>query len=198
MIEDPRARVAQLLQRLGEGDQAVGHELLPLVYDELRQLAAQVFASQQRGHTLQATALVHEAYLKLLGNEGRGTPWAGQRHFFSVAATAMRQVLMDYARGARRIKRGEGAQRVTLDLGAIHEPQADPDSGREVDLIDLSDALDDLESAAPRIARVVELRYLCGLTVEEVAAEMQLTERTVFKDWRAGRAMLRRRLVGEP
>lgn len=193
---NPQA-VTRLLERINEGDRTAEEELLPLVYGELRALANQVFQGRGNQPTLQATALVHEAYLKLLGSgaatsDGRRA-WSGRAHFFAVAARAMRNVLADSARRASRLKRGGGAERVTLS-----DIEHDEETGQDtvVDLLDLHEALEALESANPRIARVVELRFLGGLTVEELALEMGVSERSVFKDWRAGRALLRRMLDG--
>ena len=176
---------------MNDGDRTAADELLPMVYDELRGLAGKVFARRGDQHTLQATALVHEVYLKLIGSRESRKAWSDRVHFFAVASTAMRRVLTDYARTANRVKRGGGAHRITLDESLVEGPAKEA-----IDLVALNDALEDLEEASPRIARVVELRYLCGLTVEEVAQELGVAERTVFKDWRSGRAHLRRFLGG--
>ena len=182
--------VTQLLDRINSGDRAALEELLPLVYDELHAMAGRFFVGSGQGQTLQATALVHEAYVKLLGADGHRKAWDGRGHFFAVAATAMRRVLTDYARRAGASKRGGGAARVTL--GAVDEDvQHQPDH----DLLDLHDALEELEQSNARIARVVELRFLSGMTVEEVACELALSDDSVYKDWRAGRAFLKRRLA---
>lgn len=181
-----------LLDRINAGDESASSELLPLVYDELHALASKLFPAQGAAQTLQATALVHEAYLKLLRSQGERKDWDGRRHFFAVAATAMRRVLTDYVRKGQTSKRGGGAHRVTLSDAEV--PGTD---GIEFELFDLHEALEELEAVSPRIARVVELRFFSGMTVEEVAEELGVTERSVFKDWRAGRAILGRRLSSD-
>jgi len=184
--------VTQLLERINAGDASASDLLLPLVYDELRQLAAAVFARRD-ARTLQATALVHEAFLKLLGPGGQRNDWSGRRHFFAVAAIAMRRVLSDYVRDGQRLKRGGGEARQTIHDGLAEDAEV----GREMDLFDLDAALTELEQAMPRIAHVVKLRFFAGMTVEEVAQQLSITERSVYKDWRTGRAWLRTRLDGE-
>lgn len=176
---DPH-HVTRLVQRLGDGDAAVAEELLPLVYEELRAVAARLFARQPNGHTLQPTAVVHEAWLKLAGND---QGWEGRSHFFSVAARAMRQVLTDSARARRTDRRGEGWHRVTFDDQLSGQP-------RDYDLVDLDDALVRLAQANERYARVVELRLFAGLSLPEIAAVMQVTPRTIQLDWRAASAYL--------
>lgn len=182
--------VTLLLDRINSGDRAALEELLPLVYDELHAMAGRFFTGKVQGQTLQATALVHEAYVKILGAEGDRKAWDGRGHFFAVAATAMRRVLTDYARRSSAAKRGGGAARVTLG-GVDEDVQHQPDH----DLLDLHEALEELEQSNARIARVVELRFLSGMTVDEVAVELQLSDDSVYKDWRAGRAFLKRRLA---
>jgi RNA polymerase sigma factor (TIGR02999 family) len=186
-------QVTLLLDRINSGDRQALDELLPLVYGELHAMAARFFVGAGAGQTLQATALVNEAYVKLLGSTGNRKAWAGRGHFFAVAATAMRRVLTDYSRRAGAAKRGGGAARITL--GQLDEDtQHRPDH----DLLDLHDALEELERSNERIARVVELRFLSGMTVEEVAVELGLSDDSVYKDWRAGRAFLKRRLAPAP
>ncbi len=170
-----------LVQRLGNGDAAVAEELLPLVYDELRAVANRMFARQPGNHTLQPTALVHEAWLKLAG-ASRG--WETRGHFFSVAARAMRQVLMDSARARRADRRGKGWQRVTFDENLTQ-------ARAEYDLVDLDDALQRLAQANERHARVVELKLFAGLSLPEIADVLGVTARTIQLDWRAASAWLR-------
>lgn len=191
----PESPVTLLLERINQGDRSANDELLPMVYAELRDLAGRVFGPRRNGQLLQATALVHEAYLKLLGSTGTRAPWDGRRHFFAVAATAMRRILTDQARSAATSKRGGDQQRITLlNLGQEDAADAGDREDLQLDLLDLNAALEELERASPRIGRIVELRFLAGMTVEEVAQELQVTERAVYKDWRAGRALLRARM----
>ncbi len=177
-----------LLARVGAGDSAAAHELLPLVYEQLRAMAGSYFRGQPADHTLQPTALVHEAYLKLVhipdGN------WENRVHFCAVAATAMRQILHDRARRRRAAKRGGDAKRVPLD-----EMEA-PSGGQPVDMVALDDALERLAALDARQARIVELRFFGGLTVEQVAHVLEVSTRTVEKDWRRTRAWLSRELSG--
>jgi len=189
MSEPTPPPITELLVRLGRGERSASDELLPLVYEELHGVAKRVFAPQAGAHTLQATALVHEAYLKLLGNDGERV-WKDRRHFFAVAATAMRRILIDHARLRGALKRGDRANRVTLSENV----QGDDIS---YDLLDLGAALDELGDSRERVARVVELRFFGGLTIDEVAEELGVTDRTVQLDWRAGRAWLRKRLGEE-
>ena len=179
-------QVTLLLKRLSDGDLPAGEELLPLIYDELRALASGIFRHQTPGHTLQPTALVHEAWLKVGGER----EWDGRQHFFAVAARAMRQVLTDHARRARTEKRGGGRRHVTLDL----------DEGDGVasgfDLVELDDALEKLGRANERYLRIFELRQLAGLSSEEIAKILDVTPRTVQLGWRAVRAFLTKELGG--
>ncbi len=178
--------MTELVRRLGGGDPGVAEELLPLVYDELRAVAQGLFARQPHGHTLQPTALVHEAWLKLAGSR---QDWETRSHFFSVAARAMRQVLTDYARARRTDRRGKGWQKVTFADQLASDRQ-------DYDLVDMDDALHRLAQANERHARVVELRLFAGLTVDEVAAVLGVTPRTIKLDWRSARAWLRHALEG--
>lgn len=178
-----------LLERLQRGDRSASAELLPIVYDELRALANHFFQPQPRGHTLQPTALVHEAYIRLISQED--TEWAGRAHFVGVAAKAMRHVLIDYSRSRRAAKRGgDNWQRVTLDdaVGWIESSQ--------VDIMDIDEALTELASRSERQARVVELRVFGGLTIEEVADVMDVGQTTVKSDWLFARAWLKKTLAG--
>ena len=193
MASPPRDIVTQLLHRLDEGDRRAADELVPLVYGELQRLARRFAKAGGPGQTLQATALVHEAFLKLFDSEGKRAPWDGRRHFFAVAATAMRHLLADYARTANRAKRRGPGERVSISDVPL---QAD-EGASDVEVFELTEALDALEQFDPRVARVVELRFLAGLSVEETAAELGINERSVYRDWRVGRAVLRRQLLGE-
>ena len=180
-MPQPAHRVTQLIQRLNSGDAAVAEELLPLVYDELRAVARALFVWQPQGHTLLPRALVHEAWLKLSGNE-RG--FETRTHFFSVAARAMRQVLTDHARAGLTDKRGKGWRKVTIDDQMAGKQQ-------DYDLVALDDALVHLAQANERHARVVELRLFAGLSLPEIATLLDVTPRTVQLDWRSASAYLR-------
>lgn len=185
MPEGSPPSVTRLLGRIRAGDADASTELLPIVYAELRGLAAAVFSDQNPGHTLQPTALVHEAWLKLAPNlDG----FDDHRHFFIVAAKAMRQVLTDHARGKLAVKRGGGARRVTLD-SAISPVMA---SG--VDLLALHEALEKLTGLNERHARVVELRLFGALTIDETAEALGVSHGTVESDWAMAKAWLRSEL----
>jgi RNA polymerase sigma factor (TIGR02999 family) len=176
------ADVTRLLHSAANGDRNAGVELLPLVYDELRKLAATRMAAEQPGHTLQATALVHEAYLRLVGDNGP-REWNGRGHFFAAAAEAMRRILVDSARRAAAEKRGGGHARVPLeDVEHIAES---PDG-----LIALDDALSRLEELAPGRAQLVKLRFFSGLTMPEAAAALDISLATAERWWTYARSWL--------
>lgn len=178
--------VTQLLIRVQAGDSGALDRLLPLVYDELQRLARRHIRKERRNHTLQSTALVHEAYLRLVGQ----APSALQTrtHFFAVAANLMREILVDHARRHKSAKRGGGAFRVTLDDALEQAPKAD------LDLVALDEALLALASVDPAKARLVELRYFGGLTIEESAAVLGLSLATVKRHWSLARAWLYREI----
>lgn len=186
MPPDSSTDASQLLSDLSHGDAAAAEQLLPLVYDELRALARRLMRQQPAGNSLQPTALVHEAYLRLVDHTR--TTELGRTHFFNLAAQAMRQVLADHARRRRAAKRGGDRQRVSLGQVAHGSSRAD------VDVVSLDDALTELTELDARQARIVELRYLAGMTVEETATALGVSPRTVQLDWRMARAWLRRRL----
>ncbi len=176
------ADVTQILTQLGRGDRAAADRLLPVVYDELRRLAEAHLRTERPDHTLQATALVHEAWLRLV-NQTEVT-WKDRAHFFAVAATAIRRVLVDHARTHRAEKRGGAQQRIPLDdtpARAAPEP---------VDLIALNDALDRLAQHDPRKSQVVELRFFGGLDIAETAEALGVSHATVERDWTYARAWL--------
>lgn len=176
-------RVLHAVQAGGPGGSAAAAELLPLVYAELRALAASYLRGQGRSHTLQPTALVHEAYMKLAGSPNQ--QWSGRGHFFAVAAMAMRQVLVSHARAKQAVKRGgKGAARLTLDQSAA------PSGVGSVDLLALEDAIVRLEAIDPVQARVVEMRFFAGLSCEDIAPVLGVSERTVKREWRMARAEL--------
>jgi RNA polymerase sigma factor (TIGR02999 family) len=179
--------VTDLLQAWASGDQAALDELLPLVYEELRRQARRYMRAQPAGHTLQTTALVHEAYLRLVGQSS--VEWQGRAHFFGVAAKAMRSVLVDHARARGAAKRGGSVRAITLDdAGGVAGPQA------SVDVLALDEALGRLTELDPRKSRLVELRYFGGLGIEEAAAVLGVSPATVKRDWTTARAWLRREL----
>jgi RNA polymerase sigma factor (TIGR02999 family) len=186
-ISGPGA-VTQLLARLSAGDDAAVERLFPLVYQQLRQAAEGVLRGERPGHTLQPTALVHEAYLKLVGSGA--IPARDRSHFLSIASRAMRQILVDHARRRGAHKRGDGEAPLPLDM-----PIAD--SGFPIDeLVALDDALDRLASRNDRLRKVVELRFFGGLTEEEIAQALGITTRTVQRDWVKARALLYRDVYG--
>ena len=166
--------------------------LVPVLMAELRSIARAQLRSQRAGHTLQPTALVNEAYLKLVGSAGS---WNDRTHFFATAARAMRQVLCDHERGRRREKRGGSGQAVTLHP-ELRELVSSAEA-HEVDLLDLDSALEELEQLDERQARVVELRYFAGLEVDETAEALGVSKTTVERDWRAARAWVGRRLESD-
>jgi RNA polymerase sigma factor (TIGR02999 family) len=178
---DP-GEITRLLASISEGDRQALNRLIPVVYAELRALAHRQLARIRPGDTLQTTALVHEAYLKLLGTAS--PEWRDRRHFFAVASRAMRQITVDYARMQSAQKRGGGTAALTLD--EQHLPIAD----RAHDLVLLDSALTELESLSERPAQVVELRFFGGLSIEEAAAVMNVSERTVKREWQKARAFL--------
>jgi RNA polymerase sigma factor (TIGR02999 family) len=180
--------ITALLSALSRGDRSALDRLYPLVYGELHQRAHGQLARFRPGDTLSTTALVHEAYLKLTGAAGQS--FQDRVHFFSVASRAMRQILLDYARRAIAAKRG-GGQAVSLD------PAGTPDPGRPEELVALDEALDRLAAADERLARIVELRFFGGLSVEETAEAVGSSPRTVKRDWRKARAFLYQALRDE-
>ena len=181
------SEVTTLLAQASGGDRVAFDALLPQVYDELRQLAGARLRFERVGHTLNATALVHEAYFKLVGQER--VEWQGRAHFFAIASQAMRRILINYAEARNTKKRGGGAPHLPLDAAA---DTMDPVQATE--LLALDEALKELERFNERGARVVEYRFFGGLTHDEIAEAMGLSEATVRRAWRAARAWLRERL----
>src|SRR5262249_13965827 len=176
--------VTSLLSAIEQGDPHAAEQLLPLVYDELRRLAAQKMAQEAPGQTLQPTALVHEAYLRLVG-QGADQPWDGRGHFFAAAAEAMRRILVESARHKGRDKRGGGRRRVELDEQHL---LGRPTPAR---LLALDESLDRLAEEDPAAARVVNLHFFGGLTLEQVAECLGVSRATVFREWAYARAWLR-------
>jgi RNA polymerase sigma-70 factor (ECF subfamily) len=186
-MEDTPASVTRLLAEWQGGDPAALDRLLPLVYGELRAIAARHLSRETSGHTLQSTALVHEVYVKLLGQHS--VQWQNRAHFFGIAAQMMRRILVDHARRRHRLKRGGPVLTLSLD-DAMAAAEPEPD----LDLIALDDALTSLAGIDPRGARVVELRFFSGLTVEETAVVMATSPGTVKRDWNSARAWLYREM----
>ena len=176
------SEVTQVLERVEQGDANGSAELLPLVYGELRRLAAHKMSLQPPGQTLQATALVHEAYLRLLGGEPKR--WESRRHFFSAAAEAMRHILIDRARRRLRVRHGAMAERVNLDEVEIAAPAKD-----EI-LLQLNDALEDLQRLSTEQAEIVKLRFFAGFSEPEIADILNLSERSVQRQWSYAKAWL--------
>lgn len=191
----PGEDVTQLLNDLSVGDEHAASRLLPLVYDELRRLASSYLARERADHTLQPTALVHEAFLRLVGSDD--ARWESRAHFYRVAALAMRRVLVNHARDRARLKRGGGARKLPLDETPAAEP-AEIDLPPE-DLIALDDALEKLAEVDERKVQVVQLRYFGGFTVEQTARILDVSPAQVKRDWTSARAFLLRELSrGEP
>ena len=182
--------VTRILDAIQQGDPQAPEQLLPLVYEELRRLAAQKMAAETPGQTLQATALVHEAYLKLVNQ--RAARWEGRAHFFASAAQAMRRILVDHARGKQRLKR-DGARGDRVGLSEV----AMVASVQTVDLVALDDALRRLAAIDPLAAQAVDMRYFAGMEVNEIALVLGVTTRTVNRHWVYAKAWLFRELSGQ-
>src|SRR5262245_53704952 len=183
------SEVTRILSALAPGDPSAAGELLPLVYHELRQLAAQRLAHETPGQTLQATALVHEAYLRLVDVEA-ARPWDSRGHFFAAAAEAMRRILVENARRKQRRKHGGGLHRQGLDAEAVAAPEPDED------LLALDAALRRLAERDPQKAKLIELRYFAGLTGDQAAAALGMSPSAADRHWVFARAWLRRELHG--
>jgi len=179
--------VTRILNAIERGDAKATDELLPLVYEELRLLAAQKLSHEPPGQTLQATALVHEAYLRLVGDEPQS--WENRGHFFAAVAEAMRRILVERARHRQSAKHGGSLQRVALDEATLsaHDPQED--------VLALDEALDRLATEDEKLAEVVKLRYFGGLTLNQIAEVMGVTRRTVDRHWALGRAWLYQEMI---
>ena len=184
----PQHEITQLLAQWREGNQSALDELYPLVYDELHRLARRYMSRERKGHTLQTTALINEAYVRLV--DQKNVQWANRSHFFAISAQIMRRILIDHARRHAYAKRGGGAQQVSLEEAAT----VTPDLGRE--LIQLDEALKSLAEMDPRRSQVVELRYFGGLNNEEIAGVLHISENTVTRDWNMARAWLYQQLTG--
>jgi RNA polymerase sigma factor (TIGR02999 family) len=178
--------VSALLADWSNGSKTARDELIPLVYDELRRLAGHYMALERNGHSLQATALVNEAYLRLV--DQRQVRWQGRAHFFALASRMMRRILVDYARSRHYAKRGGAARRVSLEDAMVVSKE------KASDVVALDDALTRLSAIDIRKSRVVELRYFGGLTMEEIAEVLEISEITVRRDWSTAKAWLYREI----
>lgn len=181
-----QADVTELLQQWSEGRQEALDRLLPMVYSELKRLAAIYIHRERREHTLQATGLVHEAFLKLV--DQRAVRWQNRAHFFGIAAQLMRRILVDYARERGAAKRGAGVPQLSLDEALIMAEE------RDVDLVALDEMLSRLAVIDPQQSRIVELRFFGGLTMEETAEVLHISRATVARDWTLAKAWLHARL----
>lgn len=179
-------QATMILQQMGDGDASAAQRLLPLVYEELRALAGSHFRHQNADHTLQPTALVHEAFVRLVNQPDE--KWHGRAHFFAVAATAMRQILTDHARRKKADKRGGGWDKVELDRASAEAQGAGAKA--EIDIIALDEALTKLAELDARKHRVVELRFFGGLSMDEIGDALKVSKTTVESEWRAARAWL--------
>ncbi|MCS7469968.1 ECF-type sigma factor [Stieleria sp. ICT_E10.1] len=175
--------VTQILSQIEQGDPSAADQLLPLVYEELRKLAAARLKHEKPGQTLQATALVHDAYIRLVGN-GSPFDWNGRGHFFGAAAEAMRRILVENARRKQRIKHGGGRRPIPIDEIDV------ADESTCEDLLTLNIALEQLESEMPEVAQVVKLRYFSGLTVEQAGQSLGISTRTAHRHWAYAKARL--------
>jgi len=187
--KDSQNDITKILHRVEMDDDSAAAEVLPIVYDELRALAVSFFKSEDPNHTLQPTALVHEAFIKLAGKSRND--WKNRAHFFAIASKAMRWILKDHARRKKAIKRGGAQQKVTLS--GIEEPSGE----KPINLIALDESLAKLAERSPRTCRIVEMRFLAGLDEKEVAYVLDIALRTVQREWRVARAYLRCELSGE-
>ncbi len=182
-----RGAVTRLLKQLSNGDKEAFDHLIPLVYDQLRRLASSNLRAERPDHTIRATALVHEAYLRLADSSG---DWNDRVHFYAVAARVMRRILVDYAKGAKRLKRGGGARHVGFDEAVLIDASSAPGIG------DLDESLQRLEAHDARKAKVVELLFFGGLTYQETAAALGISEATVHRELKMAKAWLYRDLAG--
>lgn len=182
--------VTRILSQIDSGDPSAAEQLLPLVYEELRKLAARRLAAEHPGHSIQATALVHEVYLRLTGAEQQ-QHWDSRGHFFAAAAQAMRRILVENARRRKSLKRGGAVNRVEVELTDVAS------AAERVDLLDLDQVLTKLAAQHERKARLVELRYFSGLTMKQAANALGISIATAERDWTYARAWLHREIAGE-
>jgi RNA polymerase sigma factor (TIGR02999 family) len=185
------SEVTRILSAIEQGDPHAAEQLLPLVYDELRQLAALRLAQEKPGQTLQATALVHEVYLRLVGTDAN-QPWDNRGHFFAAAAEAMRRILVENARRKRGLKYGGDRDRQSLDPDCVASPEVADE------LVALDEALTRLEATEPKVAELVKLRYFAGLTIPQAAAQLQISPRTADAWWSYAKAWFQTALEEPP
>ncbi len=188
VLKEPE-NITDLLVSYGRGDKESLDKLMPVVYDELRRQAARYLRREQAGHTLQTTALIHEAYVRLV--DQRNVQWQNRAHFFGIAAQMMRRILVDHARTKKRAKRGGSDIKVSLDDAAVAV------KGQDLDVVAVDEALSRLAKIDEQQSRVVELRFFSGLTVEETAEVMGISPATVKRDWSMAKAWLHRELSGD-
>ena len=187
MAQKPQHQITQLLAEWSEGNQSALDELYPLVYEELHRLARRYMSRERKGHTLQTTALINEAYVRLV--DQKNVRWANRSHFFAISAQIMRRILIDHARRHAYAKRGGGAKQVSLDEAAFVAPD------QALELVRLDEALQTLAKMDERRCHVVELRYFGGLSNEEIAGVLKVSENTVTRDWNLARAWLYQHLT---
>jgi RNA polymerase sigma factor (TIGR02999 family) len=188
LAQKPQHQITQLLAAWSEGNQSALDELYPLVYEELHRLARRYMSRERKGHTLQTTALINEAYVRLV--DQKNVRWANRSHFFAISAQIMRRILIDHARRHAYAKRGGGAKQVSLEEAAIVAPD------QALELVRLDEALKTLAKMDERRCHVVELRYFGGLSNEEIAGVLKVSENTVTRDWNLARAWLYQQLTG--
>jgi RNA polymerase sigma factor (TIGR02999 family) len=181
-MAESSGEITSLLTRLKAGDQSAQEQLIPLVYNELRRLAAHYMRGERPDHTLQATALVHEAFLRLTSTEV--VDWQSRAHFFAIAAQTMRRILVDHARAAGSAKRSGGQHRISLESAIVYSPE------QSRDMLALDEALGRLEQRDARQCRIVEMRFFAGLSLDETAEALGISARTVKRDWSMARAWL--------
>jgi RNA polymerase sigma factor (TIGR02999 family) len=180
-------QITRLLQRARHGEQRAADELMPLIYEELRRLAKHYMRGERPGHTLQATALVHEAYLRLVGGENE--PWQSRAHFFAAAAIVVRRILVQHARAAGAAKRGGGWSRADIDMNSVTADNGD------AQILAVDEALQKLDALDHRKARLVELRFFTGMSVDEAAEALGVSPRTAAREWDMAKAWLSRELT---
>ena len=187
--------VTAILARISSGEPHAADQLLPLVYEELRRLAASKMKGESPDHTLQATALVHEAYARLIGDGGADKEWENRGHFFSAAAEAMRRILVEKARAKKRERRGGGHTRIKFDEMATYANSIDADEADRI--LAVHEVLTKLELESPQRAQLVKLRFFSGMTLEEVASLQGISDSSAYRDWALAKLWLYRQLVSD-